>query len=492
MHQALHIFKKDVRYLRYELSLVVFFTCAFAAMHLRAAHNGFLNDAWLPEIFLFIGLATLIGRLILAESITGDRQFWITRPYRWKSLLAAKLLFILTFVNLPILLAQLFILMADGFPLASNLPGLLWSQVLLLLFSLPFVAFATLSSIKPYQLILFAVVIGVYGLAEGQPAGTLAGVTWVPASFALVVLFATAVAILLIQYKSRRTVFSRWLALGGLLVSGCLFVGLPFPVVYAVQSRLSKEPALGSSIQMALGQTPAQGFGLSVLRPKVELHVPISVQGIPDGTEIQPDAFRISFDSPDSRRTELDAPDCRDFKRATLGPTAATISLLCYADPEFFNRERNQPLTVNAALYFTLFGNARSQTIPLSDRPATALDGLQCYVDNVRAEWDVYCRSAFRWPARMVSAKLGHTDANSFEQAVSYSPFPANLNIEPVETRWASAFASGPAPLVRDVTIVTEEPLTHLRRDFEARGVKLIDLADPSARYLHPERTTVH
>lgn len=85
----------------------------------------------------------------------------------------------------------------------------------------------------------------------------------------------------------------------------------------------------------------------------------------------------------------------------------------------------------------------------------------------------VYCRSAFRWPARLVYAKLGHTDAHSFTQSVSYSPFPASLNIEPVETRWASAFAAGPAPVVRDVTIIVEEPLALVRRDFEAAGVKL-------------------
>jgi hypothetical protein len=132
-------------------------------------------------------------------------------------------------------------------------------------------------------------------------------------------------------------------------------------------------------------------------------------------------------------------------------------------------------VTLRASLYFTLFGNAQSKTIPLTSEPSNAPDGLQCYTDVVKAEWDVYCRAAFRWPARLVYAKLRHTNANSFTQSVSYSPFPANLNIDPVETRWASAYAAGPAPFVpvRDVTIIVEEPLAHLRRDFEAHGVHL-------------------
>src|ERR1700733_7233624 len=137
MHQALHIFKKDARYLRYEITLVCLFAGAFSAMHLRAPH-GLFNEAWLPEIFWFIGVATIVSRLVLAEAIPGDRQFWITRPYRWQSLLGAKLLFIIVFVNVPLFLAQLFILIIDGFPLFSSIPGLLWSQVLLFAFLLPF------------------------------------------------------------------------------------------------------------------------------------------------------------------------------------------------------------------------------------------------------------------------------------------------------------------------------------------------------------------
>lgn len=199
----------------------------------------------------------------------------------------------------------------------------------------------------------------------------------------------------------------------------------------------------------------------------------------------------VSLRAPDGRSANLGLADCSDLKRQTISASAATIAAVCTADPGFFHRERGQPVTVRGSIYLTLFGNARSETLPLSDEPANALDGLQCYTDAVKAEWDVYCRSAFRWPARLVYAKLGDSSANSFTQIVSYSPFPATLSIEPVETRWASAFAFGPTPTVRDVTIVVEEPLAHFRRDFEARGVPLNEFAFPD-RYLHPEKATIH
>jgi hypothetical protein len=257
---------------------------------------------------------------------------------------------------------------------------------------------------------------------------------------------------------------------------------MPWPLAFALQSHLSGQDALGSSIQIALGHTPEERFWQIQMKPKVALHFPISVQGVPGGTEAQPDALAVSLQSSDGRTTQLEAQDCQSLKRGSLSASAATITAVCFADPSFFNAQHGRPVTLRASLYFTLFGNAQSQTIPLSEEPSNAPDGLQCYTDMVRAEWDVYCRAAFRWPARLVYAKLGRTNANSFTQFVSYSPFPANLNIDPVETRWASAYASGPPPTVRDVTIVVEEPLAHLRRDFEAQGVRLDEFAYPSVR----------
>ena len=244
LHQALHILKKDVRYLRHEIALVLLIDGVFAAMHARAPHG--LSDSWWSELALVVAAAFLIGRLVLAEAIPGDRQFWTTRPYRWQSLLGAKLLFIIAFVNLPILLAHLFILIIDRFPLVSSLPGLFWTQVLLFTFvSLPFAALATLTSgITPFifsQLILFAAVFSIMELSQPVPRW-LGGVEWVTDSIALLALGATAILVLLIQYKSRRTFFSRWFALTGIAAGALLLVAMPWPVALAVQSHFSKKP----------------------------------------------------------------------------------------------------------------------------------------------------------------------------------------------------------------------------------------------------------
>jgi hypothetical protein len=437
MHQALHIFKKDIRYLRNEIALVLLIAILLAALHSPEMIR-------VIEFALLGAAAFLIGRLVLAETIPGDRQFWITRPYRWPSLLGAKVLFIVAFVNVPICLAQLFILIEDGFPLAPSVPGLLWSQVLLFAFvSLPFAALAALSSgMVPFifaQLIVLAAGYAVWELLVVTGTARLAGVDWIRDSIACIALCVTAVPVLFLQYRRRRTVFSRWFAMGGIVVAVVAYITAPLTLALALETHLSKQPSLGSSMQVTLGQHFGEQFWRPQLEPKVMLHIPISVEGIPAGTEMQPDALTISLQGSDGRTAKLGAADCGDLKRGTISASAATISALCGLDPAFFQSLHDRGVTFRATLYFTLFGNTRSQTIPLTDVPSNALDGLQCYTNVVKAQWDVYCRSAFRWPDRLVYAKLGHTNADSFAQFVSYSPFPATLNIDPVETSSQSA-----------------------------------------------------
>ena len=136
MRQTIHIFKKDVGYLWLEI-------CLFIA---QAALFGWRDYEW-SEILLPVTAVFFIVRLIHAETIPGDTQFWITRPYRWRSLLAAKLLFILTFINAPVLAARIFVIERSGFPLAFEIVPLLWSQFVMFVgFCLPVAALAAVTA----------------------------------------------------------------------------------------------------------------------------------------------------------------------------------------------------------------------------------------------------------------------------------------------------------------------------------------------------------
>lgn len=82
-------------------------------------------------LLLPIAWCLLIARVIHAEALPGDRHFWLTHPYSRTGLLLSKAMFILAFINIPLLIAQAMILSLDGFPLSSYLGGLLWNQLMI-------------------------------------------------------------------------------------------------------------------------------------------------------------------------------------------------------------------------------------------------------------------------------------------------------------------------------------------------------------------------
>ncbi len=87
----------------------------------------------------------LIALAILEDPLVGDNAFWLTRPYSWCSLLAAKILFVLAFLNLPLLISDIVILKSLSLPF--DLPHLLVRQLPLIeLTIIPFFAFAAISS----------------------------------------------------------------------------------------------------------------------------------------------------------------------------------------------------------------------------------------------------------------------------------------------------------------------------------------------------------
>ena len=164
MRQALHIFKKDVRHLWFEIAVVLAAVALFTYMGARhtlssGAARGLAGG--LAVFLLPLAWWILIARVIHSEALPGDHQFWLTRPYAWKSLLGAKALFILVFVNLPMLVADAVIIRAHGFSLLAELPGLLWSQVLLAaVFVLPMAALSAVTA-EFVQLLLTCVVLAV-------------------------------------------------------------------------------------------------------------------------------------------------------------------------------------------------------------------------------------------------------------------------------------------------------------------------------------------
>ena len=153
MKQVLHIFRKDVRHLWPSILIVM----VLAGLH--AVFDVLSWPVYFPEtnrtnaiasllgILLPLGLWFLIAQSIFEEALPGDRQFWLTRPYRWGNLLTAKILFVLLFGSVPLFLSDCYILGVQRLGVFDDVPTLLLHQALLAaLFLLPAFALATLAA----------------------------------------------------------------------------------------------------------------------------------------------------------------------------------------------------------------------------------------------------------------------------------------------------------------------------------------------------------
>lgn len=480
MRQALHIFKKDVRFLRGEIALVLILTAL-----LLLGNN---------ELLVILAGNYAIARLIHAEAIPGHNQFWITRPYRWKSLLGAKVLFILIFVNLPFFVAQCCMIVMQSFSFAESLPGLLWSQILMIFcLSLPVAALASLTSgMIPFLLSEFIVVAAV-GVSQGLlgvrrqwvsflpalQAGP-AAIDWVRDSLVGAIIVCLSAFILHSQYKTRRTEQGNRWAIGGGMAAGVVFLLMPWSLALAVQSELSKQAFDGSSLKVVLDSVAASVFPLPGKTPIVERQVslPVAVSGVPDGLEMEDDALRITLEGADGE-TWSSGFVLPNLIEAASGHGKTVIDGLLRVDPAFFDRESAHPVTVHAKLYVTLFGNPRSVTIPIQNPPVNAIDGLQCFAGLFN---QLHCKSIFRWPMRRVYARTGEGGVESYVRSVSYSPYPATLGFNPIEEH---SFSGGTT--ATKATITTLEPLSHFEVEREIRGVSLMDYTpEAKRRFLAP------
>src|SRR5258706_11965189 len=129
MKQILNIFRKDLRRYWRESAVSVALLLAYAwndmegwagARNVAAYGIGGLISyqflSGLVVVLLPVAWSFLIVRVVQGEALVGDRQFWITRPYEWKKLLAAKVLFFVLAINLPLLIVDSVLLARAGFP----------------------------------------------------------------------------------------------------------------------------------------------------------------------------------------------------------------------------------------------------------------------------------------------------------------------------------------------------------------------------------------
>lgn len=490
MRQAIHILRKDVRCLwpslLIALALQALFT--FFEMHPPRQHvivSGVFNAEALVDVLLPVAWWYLITSLVHQEPLPGDRQFWVTRPYSWKSLLAAKLLFIFLFVNLAVAAADCFILTAHGFSAAAHWKSLLWRQIpFTVAVLIPPLALGALTCnlgqvMIAILLVILRIVVNSIPFEAAIPGGSTA-VAWTDATVSTIVFLIVLSAIILIQYRRRLTGLARTLA-----VAFVVFPGFSIPVRWQLdwQARV-KPPSLdGSKIKIAFdpGRAPRSPRSSVPKLKFVNVALPVSVNGAPDGVEIMSRLATLAIQDNGRTAWSTDAEDATLERDKTGYWETIVIPAAAFAST------RSKPVTVRLTAVVSAVRKTEFRT-PIETGPVPVPDVGFCESMRPMLQFlTVTCRSAFRSPPRTrIHADYPGWDARDpggrpREQVtgdLSDSPFPAELGLSPVrksevfslaENDLAAAAKHPGTQLVFEI----EHPIAHFQTQFELQSVNL-------------------
>jgi hypothetical protein len=472
MKQILHIFAKDTRHLWLEILISVGLTAALVATSPHFWSQGAtsyspagmwghfsVSDTWLPGLLVvLIPLSwwILVSPLIHEERLVGDRQFWITRPYEWKRLLAAKMLFIVAFLYSPLFLAQCLVVARVGFNPLSYLPGLLYDSFLITsLVILPLVALATVT--RNFARMTLAILgVGVSILAMAGLTSIFPG-TEIASPFldslTLFLVICGCIAVILLQYAARRTA-SSWVVLA--LTQGLVAaLACAAPDQALMGRRYLAEQAPG--VALATDNEAGGGAIVSVARGPhdVVINVPMRVSGIAPGSMMISEALRVTLEAPDgSHWTSFWQPIYDRFLADKLLP-GERIARAAFTMPRsVYEKLKPMPLRARITLAFVRArqGETTTVSLPLDDFQVPGFGICTPQTGFFYKPYEIggiVCRAALRQPSlTFVRVNWSYDDCHAPSQerrnidgeawVGSLNRTPSEFAIAPV---WSNAIA---------------------------------------------------
>ena len=273
MMQSLHILRKDLRHqatvlIIYANILLVF---AIIAPQVRPGlvikYPALTFLASLLNVLIPLAWFAITARVIHDEPLVGDRQFWITRPYNWQSLLAAKTLFLVLALWLPFLVMQCILALYAGLNPFNQ--GMFASNAMTLLYVwLPSFLIATIASTLPPAFFTALATLVLWGTLFAFLIGRDQPRTDAPWSFTILgIIFAVLmIAILIAQYRKRHLRTTRI----ALLASIAFFF-----VFYAAYVQMPLQ-TVGNALMHAHYRNSASS--LHLVYDTASLHTPVQVK----------------------------------------------------------------------------------------------------------------------------------------------------------------------------------------------------------------------
>jgi hypothetical protein len=397
LRQPLHIFRKDAIHLWPETLVSIALLAAFAwadAQTWLPSDGGFNPAAFGAGILRFlivISWLILISRLVHDEELVGDRQFWITRPYTWYGLLAAKIVYLVVFIGVPFLIMQAWLLHHAGLYPTHLVPALLKNLLFVALtFLLPLLAIAAvtatfiryISSVLGGFIYLFAVVaVTAYNAPESLVAPYIGYIL----SGALLALI---VAALVLQYWKRKALIPRLLLVGlplvfvlfALLTPVNLLSDHRYPNVAAGTATFDSDPMR----QQPDGRT-------FLFQHKVVLDIPVQVQlpGLDPKAYVDVERVRLTLDGPNGFHYTSDW----STGQAQLSPDSPASVLQVRVPEKVYNKVHGQPVALHLQLGTQTFSPGKPYSVLATESAFPAPDHAACTVSADDGTLD--CRFPF-------------------------------------------------------------------------------------------------
>jgi hypothetical protein len=455
MTQAIHIILKDARRWRWLIALELAIIAArttIAPGDSAFRHSSIFSN--LPDLLDMLQLVAwwfLIAVVIHEESLDVNREFWFTRPYSWRSLVAAKTLFIVLFILAPECIADVLILAVDGFSIRPLLLDLFWFECLRLMFLLPGALLAAVSSgTRQFLLGILLLILAFYTVVQfATPDSPIQDSS---AAWPVMLLIVIPAVLTFWQYWQRRT----WLTRG---IAAAAFLSLLIPAAYSVSAIGAPHPEIGIRFDpQSRGRFPMPAGHRSEV---VEVVLPISITGR-DRNLVDPTLISARIDSGGSQwQTRWSWYDSIT--------TTSSDWLHLTIPARDYDRLKRTAATVYAEVAVTLYDLERTATVPTGG-PWMSLGAA----GQTRLRWDGRGLIAERRLPLYDSGYRVVYGQSIMTEAASSGRYPrqrAEAHMSSVFFRgaWLGTFP------FRSVNLLVERPVGRIKRTLTIRDVPLDD-----------------
>lgn len=434
MRIIFHIFKKDVRYHWPEALASIALITIYAWNQPRAWAGQNSNVQILEGLlsalpfFLILSWVILITRVVHVESLVGDRQFWITRPYEWYKLLCAKLFFAVAFIHFPLFVSHLILLKVAFFPVVSSISGLLILQLYFFLaVTIPAIALASLTSgIGRTTLVFIGLIIYAFGIG--------AILSWIPGAsfspdpydgFQPIPFFVSAFAVIFLQYAARKT-FISWLVFGASLA--LVYVLILIPAIPGFSDRFFPQPAAAQplpatfSLDKTVSYTRDQDRNFTFYGDVVHLQFPLQLGSFDENSFVRLRAIRLEIDLPTGQRWT--SPWQGTYEELTSGRTRVWPSI--QIKKAVFDSAGKGPVNAHLSVAMEVYRLGSSAQYSVSATSTQLPGGVRCKL--LQSQYQMECYSALRgFGSVLIQANLPneHCQTRLEKDAEPWSSVPA-------------------------------------------------------------------